>query len=140
MKLVKAVIQVLGPQKMPTVPGANEDIRSWYRKVRDIHETTTVIFISNAAFICHRPYNPSFPQPSHESKRFTKARNHHTHWCVNSSDSFQNTHTSLDERRQIKLISTGLPAIQEIVAQSIADKIPVNNATVINPPTAKAVE
>lgn len=38
MKLVKTVIQVLGPQKMPTVPVQNEEIRNWYRKVCETHE------------------------------------------------------------------------------------------------------
>ncbi|EKM81019.1 hypothetical protein AGABI1DRAFT_127061 [Agaricus bisporus var. burnettii JB137-S8] len=107
MKLVKAVIQVLGPQKMPTVPGANEDIRSWYRKRSFVIVPTTHPFLS--------PH--------------MRAKDLRRHGTI----------IPIDERRQIKLISTGLPAIQEIVAQSITDKIPVNNTTVNNPPTAKAV-
>lgn len=38
MKIVKAVIQVAGPQIMPAVPMSTEDIRGWYRKVCELFE------------------------------------------------------------------------------------------------------
>lgn len=141
MKLVKAAIQVLGPQKMPTVPAQNEEIRSWYRKVCQTHEVARneIYFQTQNSFVIVPTTHP-FLSPHMKAKDL---RRHGTIIPIGMSVSvvlIQFTHTSLDERRQIKLITTGLPAIQEIVARSIAEKSLINNTTVVSPPTAKAVQ
>lgn len=46
---------------------------------------------------------------------------------------------SLGETRQIKLITTGLPAIKDIVGQTTAIRKHVNNTTITNPPAAKTI-
>jgi len=104
MKIVKAVIQVVGPQKMPTVPMSSDDIRNWCRQY---------------SYLIVPQTHPMFgPQATSKDLRRHKAI------------------IPIKETRPIKLIATGLPAIQDIVGQATARK-PVNETTVTNPPTTK---
>lgn len=94
MKSVKAVIQVVGPQKNPSVPTSSDDIRNWYRKNSFVIVPTT-----------HPVLNPN-----------ARAKDLRKHGAF----------IPIDETRQIKLITTGLPAIQDIVGQATGRK-PANN-------------
>ncbi|KAF9450410.1 histone deacetylase complex protein [Macrolepiota fuliginosa MF-IS2] len=107
VKCVKAVIQVVGPQKMPTVPMSSDTIRDWYRK---------------HSFLIVPSTHPSI---SPHSRTKTLRR----HKAV----------IEIEETRQIKLIMTGLPAIQSIVQEAF-NKKSVNNTTSAKspPPAVKA--
>ncbi|KXN85388.1 Histone deacetylase clr3 [Leucoagaricus sp. SymC.cos] len=107
MKCVKAVVQVVGPQKTPTMPTVSEDIRNWYRK---------------HSFVLVPPTHPILG-PHTKSKDLRK----------------HGTIIPIDETRQIKLITTGLPAIKDIVSQVTATPKPVNSAAKPNPPATKVI-
>ncbi|KAF5354646.1 hypothetical protein D9756_005351 [Leucocoprinus leucothites] len=106
-KYVRAVIQVVGPQKAPTVPMSSDDIRNWYRKHSFVIVPSTHPILSPHA----------------------KAKDLRRHGTI----------IPIDETRQMKLLTTGLPAIKDIVKGATAVQKPAPNATRANPPTTKVI-
>ena len=127
-KSVKAIVQVMGPQKSPSFPSDIEDARNWYERVCSCVKYPWKIFDNFSVFPRRYTLNSSHDGAYYEAKGHKKTWNYYSYrYCPSLSDLLQLT-CKVDAIRQIHVISHGLPGIKQFVKEKLSTS-PLSNRT-----------
>lgn len=81
-KFVKAFIQVVGLQKMPSFPADVEDVRVWYQNVSSLLYLLSPLFLRSPVLACHRTLRASHDGATCKTQRHPATWNYPSNGCA----------------------------------------------------------
>lgn len=121
MKLVKAVVQIIGHSNVPATPKHIDDLTEWYRKVGLLCSINfTSLLMGLTEFLCCTSIYAQRVDTRTQTKRPQEARRTDSHRCVFWLTAIRSILSEiLDESQVVKLIHRALPGIAEFINQQL---------------------